>query len=384
MSAMSAVFASIPGMIILTGVLVGLCSATLGTFLVLRGTAMMTDAISHAIVLGIVLVWMVTGQTTGPVQLLGAGLAGIATVTLAQGLARAKLVRIDAAIGLVFSAFFALGVLLINLNARNLHLDVDAVLLGEIGFVWLDIVDIAGLAVPRAVLVLTGVLALNVIFVLVLWKELKLTTFDPALAAALGFSPALIGLALVGLTSITAVAAFDAVGVVLFIAFVIVPPATAFLLVRQVWAILVLSWVIAALSAPMGYGLAVLWDVSIGGMMALMTGVFFVLAFVGGPRDGLLARARQGRAVLLDRDANTLVAHLCSHLNGPDNVCASDPIALRADLMWGNTRLRRAMLRALDRGLIARVGSDLIVQPKGLAEARALLYVAGSASASVM
>ncbi len=366
---MAEVFANIPAMIILTGILVGLCSATLGTFLVLRGTAMMTDAISHAIVLGIVLVWMATGQTTGPLQLLGAGLAGVATVTLAQGLTRAKLVRIDAAIGLVFSAFFALGVLLINLNARNLHLDVDAVLLGEIGFVWLDTVTVAEVAIPRAVLVLAGVLALNLTFVLVLWKELKLSTFDPALAAALGFAPALVNLALVGLTSVTAVAAFDAVGVVLFMAFVIVPPATAFLLVRQLWAIMAVALVIAAVSAPLGYALAVAWDVSIGGMMALVTGGFFALAFALGPREGVLARARQGRLLRLDRDASTLVAHLSSH----DDGTAATAADLRADLHWSTARVRQATLRALDRGLVARAGNALVVQPKGLAEAQARL-----------
>lgn len=369
---MAEVFANIPAMIILTGVLVGLCSATLGTFLVLRGTAMMTDAISHAIVLGIVLVWMATGQTSGPLQLLGAGLAGMATVALAQGLARAKLVRIDAAIGLVFSAFFALGVLLINLNARNLHLDVDSVLLGEIGFVWLDTVTVAGVAIPRAVLVLSGVLALNLTFVLVLWKELKLSTFDPALAAALGFAPALVGLGLIGLTSITAVAAFDAVGVVLFMAFVIVPPATAFLLVRQLWAIMALALVLAALSAPLGYALAVYWDVSIGGMMALVTGAFFALAIAFGPREGLLARARQGRALALDRDASALVAHLCSHPDGSH----ANPAALRADLLWSGKRVRQATLRALDRGLVARSDGALVVLPKGQAEAAARLHAA--------
>jgi manganese/zinc/iron transport system permease protein len=376
---MAEVFANIPAMIILTGVLVGLCSATLGTFLVLRGTAMMTDAISHAIVLGIVLVWMATGQTSGPLQLLGAGLAGMATVAVAQGLARAKLVRIDAAIGLVFSAFFALGVLLINLNARNLHLDVDSVLLGEIGFVWLDTVTVAGLVMPRAIVVLTAVLALNLTFVLVLWKELKLSTFDPALAAALGFAPALVGLGLIGLTSITAVAAFDAVGVVLFMAFVIVPPATAFLLVRQLWAIMVLALAIAVLSAPVGYALAVYWDVSIGGMMALATGGFFALAFALGPREGLLARARQSRILQLDRDASALVAHLCSHNPGGRTTGA----ALRADLQWSVKRMRQATLRALDRGLVQRSGDALVVQPKGQAEAHARLQAAKVPTADI-
>jgi len=229
----AAFFDSIAAMILLTGVLVGAASALLGCFLVLRGNAMLTDAISHSIVFGIVVVWLLTGATSGPVQVLGAALTGVLTVVLSEALARSQLVKMDAAIGLVFPALFAIGVILISLNARNLHLDVDTVLLGEIGFVWMHTVPILGQPVPVAVATLAVVLAINLAFVLALWKELKLATFDPGLAAALGFLPGVIHYAVLTLTSVTAVAAFDAVGAVLVIAFVIVPPATAYLLTQQ-------------------------------------------------------------------------------------------------------------------------------------------------------
>ena len=278
----AAFFGSIPAMILLTGILVGVSAALLGSFLVLRGNAMLTDAISHSIVLGIVLVWLATGATAGPVQVFGAAIAGLGTVALTEAVARTRMVRMDAAIGLVFPALFALGVLLINLNARNLHLDAHSVLLGEIGFVWLDTVGIAGAEVPRAVIWLSLMLALNGAFVLILFKELKLATFDPDLAQALGLRPRLVLNLLLALTSATAVAAFDAVGAILFIAFVVAPPAAALMLTDRLGLVIGIAALVATGSALAGYPLAVLWDVSIGAMMAVVAGAAFGIAFVAG------------------------------------------------------------------------------------------------------
>ena len=159
---------------------------------------MLTDAISHAIVFGIIVVWLATRQLTGPVQLIGAGLAGLLTVALSEALARSRLVKMDAAIGLVFPALFATGILLITLFARDVHLDTHTVLLGEIAFVWMNTVPVLGLEVPVTVLSLATVFAVNLGFVLLVWKELKIAIFDPALAAALGFAPGLIFYALLG------------------------------------------------------------------------------------------------------------------------------------------------------------------------------------------
>ena len=197
---MTDIFHNIPAMIVLTGVLVALSGAMLGTFLVLRGAAMLTDAISHSIVLAIVLVWLLTGQTSGPLQVAGAVVMGLVTVGLGVVLQRTKLVATDAAIGLVFPALFAAGVLLINLYARDVHIDVDSVLLGEIGFVWLHRTQVFGVDVPVSVATL-GLLALvNLAFVTVFWKHLVVSSFDPALAMALGMAPAAVGVGLLALT----------------------------------------------------------------------------------------------------------------------------------------------------------------------------------------
>ncbi|MEX0386614.1 metal ABC transporter permease [Spiribacter onubensis] len=265
--------------ILLTGMLVGMSASLLGSFLVLRGNSMLADAISHSILFGIALAWLLTGQTSGPVQIVGAALSGVLAVYLIETLTRTRRLRDDAAIGLVFPALFSAGVILINVFARDVHLDEHTVLLGEIGFVWLDTLVLGGIEVPRAMLAMAVMLMLDAAFVLAFYKALKLATFDPDLARALGLAPGLIFYVHLSLLSGTAVAAFDAVGVVLFITFVVVPPATAYLLTRRLPSMILLAMALAAASAPLGYALAVWLDVSIGGAMALATGPFLLLAY---------------------------------------------------------------------------------------------------------
>ncbi len=366
----ASLFGSIPAMILLTGVLVGASAALLGSFLVLRGNAMLTDAISHSIVFGIIIVWLLTRQISGPVQVLGAALTGLLTVVLSELLARSRLVKMDAAIGLVFPALFAAGVILISLHARDVHIDVDTVLLGEIGFVWLHTVTLFGARVPVAVATLGVVLAINLAFVLILWKELKLATFDPGLAAALGFLPGLLHYGVLTLTSVTAVAAFDAVGAILFITFVIVPPATAFLLTRRLWVMVTLAVALSVAACVTGYWLAVRWDVSIGGMMASMTGLWFALALVLAPERGLVAQALRRRREALDHDCRTLVAHLFTHEGTAAMAEENTTRALIDHLRWPESRARAAVRRALDLALVERREGLLLLRPKGQAEAR--------------
>lgn len=280
-------FDNIALMIIVTGALVGVASTLVGTFLVLRGNSMLTDAISHSIVFGIIVVWLLSGQNSGPIQVLGAGLTGLLTVWLTELLAGSGRVRQDAAIGLVFTGLFAAGVLLINLYARNVHIDQHTVLLGEIGYVWLDTVTIAGVRVPEALLSLGAMTLVNLLFVTLFFKELKLATFDPGLARALGFAPTLMFYILLGLTSGTAVASFDAVGAILFIAFAVVPAASARLLTDNLALMTVIGCLVAIASSIGGYWLAVYWNVSISGMMALCTGIFLAVALLVGPRSPL-------------------------------------------------------------------------------------------------
>ncbi len=366
-------FNNIPLMIIATGALVGVAASLLGAFLVLRKNSMLSDAISHSIVFGIVIVWLLTGQQSGPVQIVGAALTGLLTVFLTELLVNTRKVKNDAAIGLVFPVLFSIGVLLINLYARDVHIDQHAVLLGEIGFVWLDTLQIGSYRVPQSLVSLGTMTLVNFTFVTLFYKELKLATFDEGLARALGFAPVALFYALLGLTSATAVAAFDSVGAVLFIAFVIVPPSAAYLLTDRLWKMILYGSLISVASSILGYFLATAWDVSIGGMMATMTGGFLLLAFLFGPRYGLIAQELRRYSQRQDNEGRALAVHLYNHEHEPKELEENVVGALRNHLRWSEEKARRVLVRSLDQNLLTRDGNTLRLTPRGRAVAREIV-----------
>lgn len=370
---MQALFDNSAFVIIAVGALVGMACSLLGVFLVLRRTAMLADAISHSVLLGIVLMFFITHDRTSPFMLVGAALAGLLTVWLTEILRNSKLVKEDAAIGLVFPALFALAVLLINLFARNVHIDVHAVMLGEIVLAPFDTTLLGGVHVPRSLMVMTVLTLINGLFVVVLTKELKLTTFDSALAAALGFSPAIIHYGLLALTSVTAVGAFDAVGAILVIAFIIVPPAAAYLLTDHLGRMIGLSLIIAVASSVAGYYSARALNVSISGMMASWTGVFFALAFLWGPRYGQIAQSLRRRRQALDYGEGLLLVHLLNHEDRPHTE-EQAPVALRTHLRWSDRKATKVLERGITRGLINRASDgEMSLTDSGRELARALL-----------
>lgn len=294
--------------ILVVGALVASSSALLGTFLVLRRMALVSDAISHAILPGIAVGFILTHSLNPFVMLVGAAVAGLVTVWLVETLYRSRRVHEDTAIAVVFPALFALGVVLID-QFRQVHLDLDCVLFGEIGLSHYDILNpdgvdasaIAGApAWQLAVYTLLNlkpfwmlgiVTLLNLVFVLLFYKELKLSTFDPGLAQALGFSPQRLHYLLMSAVSITTVAAFESVGAILVVAFLIVPAAAAYLLTDRLSLMLVLAVGLGILSSFSGFAIARgdMLDCSISGAMAAMTGVLFLVAWLVAPRYGLLA-----------------------------------------------------------------------------------------------
>jgi manganese/zinc/iron transport system permease protein len=281
--------------------------------------SLMSDAICHAILPGIVLAFFLTKDLSSPLLVVAATLTGLLTVALVEGLSRTRLVKEDAAIGLVFPALFSIGVVLIARYAGGVHLDVDVVLLGELAFAPFDRFILFGQDLgPRSLYVMGGILVVNILFITLFYKELKLATFDPGLAAALGFSPVLLHYILMGLVSVTAVGAFDAVGSILVVALMIAPPATAYLLTdRLVWMI-ILSLVAGVGSALVGYWCAHVLDASIAGAMATAAGLFFCAAFLLSPDRGLLALARRRARQRLDFALRMLVVHLFNHLDLPE------------------------------------------------------------------
>jgi manganese/zinc/iron transport system permease protein len=285
--------------ILIVGALCAMSCALPGAFLVLRKMSLMGDAISHAVLPGLAVAFLVTGTRDSLVMLAGAGLVGVLTAALVHWIHAAGKVDQGAAMGVVFSVLFALGLILIRQSADRVDLDPDCVLYGAIELSPLDQTRVLGWEVPRAALTLGGTFVLNGLFVLLLYKELKITAFDPALATALGINARLMHYLLMIIVAITAVAAFESVGSILVIAMLIVPPAAAYLLTDRLGLMLLLSLFLAALSAGLGHLAAITapgWfgfagvSTSAAGMMAAAAGVLFLLAMLFGPRHGAISK----------------------------------------------------------------------------------------------
>ncbi len=278
--------------ILLTACLVTVASSLLGVFVVLRRQSMMTDAISHSVLPGIVAAfWLTGGETATIPALIGAAVMGLLTVMGVETLTHSKLIKSDAAIGAVFPLLFAIGVILISVYFRGTHLDLDAVLYGEIAYAPMNRMQLFGASVPESLVLMGSLGLINALFVGLFYKELKLTTFDTGLAASLGFAPVALNYALMTLLSLTTVGAFQSVGAVLIVAFVVIPPATAYLLSTRLSHILWLSITLGMLGSITGYYLAVWSDTSIAGCMAGILGVLFIIALLLSPSDGLLQKS---------------------------------------------------------------------------------------------
>ncbi len=265
--------------VVLTGLLVGVTCGIAGVFLILRKMSMIADAISHTVLFGIVMAYIITQSLNGFWMLIGAAVAGILTAYLVQ-LLHSSGIQEDAAIGVVFTSLFAAGVLLITLFASNVHLDVEHVLMGEIAFVPWDRWTILGLAMPKAVWMLLLVLVINIVFLLLFFKEMKLATFDPVYAATIGIPVVFLHYGFMTSISFTTVAAFDSVGAILVVAMLIGPAATSYLISKTIKQMFIYSMLFGAGASVIGYYLAKLWDTSIAGMMATTVGLLFIITLI--------------------------------------------------------------------------------------------------------
>lgn len=275
--------------ILVTASLVGISCGLIGVFLILRKMAMMADAISHSVLLGIVVAYLLTQSLSGIHMLIGAAVAGVFTTYLVQWF-HSRGVQQDASIGVVFTTLFALGVVLIATKVGNAHLDVKHALMGEIAFIPWNMIQIPVIgAIPVATFILLIVLVIVISAIWLFYKEWKLTSFDPGLAVSIGIPVLALHYLFMTLVSITTVAAFDAVGAIMVVAMLITPAASAYLWTDKLLVMLGLSASFGVLSAVTGYYFAVWIDTSISGSMALATGVVFLISYLLSPRHGLLA-----------------------------------------------------------------------------------------------
>lgn len=354
---------------------VAAATAIPGVFLVLRRMALVADAMSHTLLFGIVIAYLFVPDVYSPWLMIGAAGSGVLTVLLVEMLQRSNRVKQDAAIGLVFPALFAIGTIIASVYFRQTHLDIDQVLLGQVElapdfrFRGADGTDYG----PKPLIVMLVALGMNLLFVLLLFKELKLTTFDAGLAATLGFLPGLLQLGLMSVVSLTTVAAFDAVGPVLVVAFLVLPAATARLLTRRLSVLLIVSAVIGILGAIVGVRLAFALETTIGGTTASVLGLTFLATYVLSPQHGILIKTLRSERQRRQLPEILLTVHLRQHEGTPAEADESQLAGLHEHLEWSRDRVGQIVARATARGWVAVRGDRLTLTDEGRSIANDIL-----------
>lgn len=331
------------------GVLTAVACGVLGCFLVLRKISLLGDAISHAILPGLVAAFLVTTSRDIIPMLVGAAGAGLLSAVIASVLHKHASVDEGASLGVSFTVLFALGVVLIAHVPPSVDLDPSCVFYGTIETVpWYTQV-VLGVDMPRYIPVIATVLALNTLLIGVFWKELKLASFDAAFAASVGVSASVMHYMIVSAVAWTSVVSFEAVGSILVVSMLIAPGATAHLLTDRYPRLFGYAALFAASSALVGYQLASLFNTTAAGMMSVVAGLQFAITAMIGPRHGVLARvlARLRLAERIEREDI-----LASMYRRRERESAAD---VQASAKSGSLRSHTDTTRVGSRGLIGRL-----------------------------
>ncbi len=345
-----------------------------GAFLVLRRLSLLADAISHSILFGIVLAWVMVKDLGSPWLLLGATLSGVFAVWLVEWFQKKAGIKEDAAMGLVFPALFSAAVIMISQLAHSVHLDTDAVINGRLELAFLDPIRVGTTSYgPRSAWMLGGLVILQLILIYLFFQPLRIVWFDSAFAASIGISPILYQWGVTTAASLTCVSAFDALGSILVVALMVGPASSALLWSSQLSRVLVLAVLFALISATLGFFLGAWLDVSLSGMIAVCTGLVFGLCWLLAPEDGWIAQwARKSRQIREFR-TGLLLVHLRTHENRPEchEECRFDRLTLH--LKWPQSLVEKVTTDALRRELLSSTDGLLGLTPKGRGLAKQLV-----------
>ena len=282
----SAVYRETTFWIVLQASLVGISCALVGNFLILRRLALVGDAISHSVLPGIVVAFLI-GHGDGPLVMFGAMLAGMLTTLGIEWIHKNSRIKQDAAIGIVFTTLFAIGVILVSLTAHDVHIDAECILYGKLEQA---AVFSADSAISPQVIPASAVAMLSLLLVALFYKQLLVSAFDPTLAGSLGIPASWVHYGLMAWLSVVVVSAFQAVGSIMVVAMLIVPGATAMLLSTRLPRVMVLSALHAVMSSLAGYHLA-MWLNCNASAAIIVTGMgFFCLAWMFSPSQGIVSQ----------------------------------------------------------------------------------------------
>lgn len=348
--------------ILIVLILTTLACSSIGSFLVLRKMSMLSDAISHTVLLGIIIAFFITRSLTSPLLLIFAALFGLITVIAVELLFKTKRVSEDASIGVIFPLFFSLSILLITRFADTIHIDKDTVLLGQIALVPLNRITVLNINIPFSMLVMIIIAIINIGYIWFFYKELKLTTFDEEYAMMSGFNKNIIQYSLMSLVSITSVASFDVVGAVLVISLMIAPAASAYIIAKDLKIMLLLSVMFGILASILGFAIAYPNDLSISGTISVMNGLIFFIVFSFHPHRGLIIKyfTHYQKKRLFEEDL--LILHLKNH--GDDFEEVGIP-TIAKHLDWETTKLNKRTQQLIAQEKIYIENEMYHLTPKG-------------------
>lgn len=331
-------------------IVTALACSIIGIFLVLKNLAMVSDAISHAVLLGIVIAYFITRDVTSPFLVFGAGIFGVLTVFCIDVLLKSKLVKEDAATGIIFSLFFSIAVIIISKYARNVHIDIDTVFMGEIIYAPLNTMNIFGFEISKSLFYLGIMLILNSLFIVLFYKELKISIFDAGHAMMSGFSLSFLYYGLMTLVSTTAVSAFDAVGAILVVSFLIAPASSAYLISKKLNILIALTVVYALFNSIIGYKLAILFNVNISGMCASVAGITFLITLLFN-KNGVISSIVNKRRMRFEFESQLLMFHLQNH-NG--NNMENGYATIYDHINWNRDRLDKHINFLIRQGYVIK------------------------------
>ena len=334
-------------------IITSLACAVLGVFLVLRRLSMVSDAISHSVLLGIVIGYFVTKDIGSVLLIIGASLFGVLTTVCIELLIKSKRVTEDASVGIIFPLFFSIAVILITRYARNVHLDTEMVLIGEIILAPLHRINFLGLSLPKALVQMSFVLLINIVFIAVFFRKLKISSFDPVYAGVAGIAGAGLYYVFMALVSFTAVSAFESVGAILTISFFISPAASAYLISKDLKITILLAAVYALVNSCIGYFLAVKFNVSMSGMCALVSGLTFMITIALYP-GGIITKIIRYIKNKNRFSRELLILHIDNHTGKKNALGELGYSTIREHIAWSDSKLKYVLDKLIKKGYVYR------------------------------
>lgn len=355
---------------ILVGALCACTCALVGCFLLLRRMSLLGDALSHSVLAGVAAAWLIT-RTIDPIPMfLGALAAGVVTAVATQFLHRSGSVPEDSSIGIVFTSLFAFGVVVVS-QADGVHLDLDCVLFGDVAFAGMNFQPMLGWLMPEALNTLVPALVITVLFLVLCWKELRITSFDPTHAVTLGISATLMHYLMTTVVAMVTVSAMEVVGL-LVVALLTVPACIARMLTDRLGRMLVIAVVSGVSCTTIGYLLALRWNSSAAGLAAVVAGVELLIAILLAPKYGLLGRLRRSVRLRVRIAAEDVLAGLFRRVERAGTVVTETAAGCR-NLAGGGVSSHLAMYWLGREGLLESADGLAQLSDKGHRYARRLV-----------